>query len=142
MVIERYGKILSRKKIPSVIFTASLFFLIPGILYAEKLPSYRDVKKNLPEIWKKKYPVEPIKFIPDPENKGILSALDRGRRVYYYHFMVVIPRPVRNEDESIKIIDKRKSELWVRYRPGEKDPWDLSFARRDLLPGTNKKWLK
>jgi len=115
----------------------------PEEIYAEKLPSYREVKKILPEIWQKKYPVKPVKFISDPENKGVLTALDKRGRVYYYHFMVVIPRPVRNEDESIKNIDKRKSELWVRYRPYEKkDPWDLSFARRDLLPGKNKRWMK
>ena len=111
-------------------------------LCAENLPTYKDVKKVLPEIWQKKYPIKPIKFISNPEKKGILRATDRGRFVYYYHFRVVIPRPVRKEDESIVNIDKREAELWVRYRSFEKDPWDLTFARRDILPGENKKWLK
>jgi hypothetical protein len=111
-------------------------------VYAEKIPTYKEVNKILPEIWRQRYPIKPQKFIPDPEKKGILAAVDRGRNVYYYHFHVVIPRPFRKEDETVVTIDKREAELWVRYRSFEKDPWDLTFARRDILPGENKRWIK
>jgi len=116
--------------------------VLPAGIYGENLPTYRDVKKLLPEIWQERYPIKPLKFIPNPEKKGILAAVDRGQRVYYYQFKVVIPRPIRHEDETIENIAKRESELWVRYRPREKDPWDLTFARRDLLPDKNKRWIK
>ena len=111
-------------------------------LHAGAIPSYREVETLLPELWKKTYPVEALYFKSNPEKKGILSAEYKGRRIYYFHFEVTVPRQTRKPDESIETIGKRTLELWVRFQPGLADPYDLSFARRDILPGTSKKWIK
>ncbi len=105
-------------------------------------PGYARVAALLPELWKARYPVLVQEFVANPENRGVYAASDAGRTVYYYHFIAVTPRPFRAEDESIQNEAPRRVELWVRYRSWLAEPYDFSFARRDLLPGTNKRWVR
>ncbi len=81
------------------------------------------------------------KFLPNPGGKGILRAIHKGRYVYYYHYHAVLPVQKRAEDLSVKTELTRTVEFWLRYRPQEKDPWDITFARSDLLPGSSKTWI-
>ncbi|MBX7058476.1 MAG: hypothetical protein K1X75_10465 [Leptospirales bacterium] len=104
-------------------------------------PGYARVAELLPALWNARYPLAARAFLPNPEARGILTASDGGRRVYYYHFQAVIPRPVRQTDEVVGYEGERRIELWVRFRPWLADAYDLSFARRDLLPGANKRWI-
>lgn len=112
-------------------------------LDAQRAPlSYARVAAILPDLWKARYPVAAREFRANPEGLGVLSANDRGRRVYYYHFQALVERPVRGENDQLVSAGERRIELWVRYRPWLEEPWDLSFARRDLLPGQDKRWLR
>jgi hypothetical protein len=107
-----------------------------------RAPGYARVAALLPELWKARYPVAVQEFLPNPENRGVYAASDGGRTVYYYHFIAVTPRPFRADDESLQSEAPRRVELWVRYRSWLAEPYDFSFARRDLLPGTNKRWVR
>lgn len=107
-----------------------------------RAPGYARVAALLPDLWKARYPVAVQEFVPNPENRGVYVASDGGRTVYYYHFIAVTPRPFRADDESLQSEAPRRVELWVRYRSWLPEPYDFSFARRDLLPGTNKRWVR
>ena len=118
-----------------------LLLLAPVALQAR--PSYAALTRLLPELWKARYPIAAEKFIPNPEKRGVLAATYRGQRVYYYHYHAILPRPRRVAGkEEVEVIGRRKIEVWVRYRPGRKDPYDISFARRDRLPGGGRRWIK
>ena len=115
------------------------------MVWAAPFPRYHEVARRLPVLWAGRYPVKVHKFIPNPEGRGILTAIYKGRRVYYYHFAAIVYRPNRRKDGKLRLdTTARRVELWVRYRPWKKEPeqWDLSFARRDLLPGKNRRWLR
>ena len=136
----------------------------PGVavpqLQARGLPSYAEVSKRMPEIWKARYPVEVQKFTADPSKRGVLRAVHQGRYVYYYHFQATVLRPVRGDGDGASIggsstdnaeagadngmegIAPRTVEFWARYRSWLAEPWDLSFVRQDRLPGTNRRWIK
>jgi hypothetical protein len=101
-----------------------------------KPPGYKHVTEKLKDLWKEKYPFD-ADFLPDPEKHGAISAIAGGRVVFYYHYRVTLPLLSRDG-----VTGKRNSELWVRYRPEESKPYDLTFARRDMLPGTSKAWFK
>ena len=114
-----------------------------AVLQARGASGYARVLKILPELWAKKYPVRPVKFTPNPGGKGYLRATHKGRRVYYYRFRVTLPLPVRNPEGIPEVKSTRELEFWVRHRPHEKKtPFDLTFARQDLLPGSGKRWVK
>lgn len=113
--------------------------LSPAALFAR--PGYAQLTELLPGIWNARYPIAAESFIPNPEKLGVLTAVHGGRRVYYYHYHAILPRP-RRSGEKVEIVGRRKIELWVRYRPGLKEPYDISFARRDRLPGTGRRWLR
>lgn len=114
--------------------------LLPGALFAR--PSYAELTRRLPEIWNGRYPIQAEKFIPNPEKRGVLTAVHRGRRVYYYHYQAVLPRPKRESVDKVTVTGRRTIELWVRYRPGLKQPYDITFARRDRLPGAGRRWIR
>lgn len=95
--------------------------------------------KDLPAVWKARFPAQPESFTPDPAKRGILAAQLDGRIIYYYHFQAVVPVLVR-EGEDVKSRGTRTVELWVQYRPGA--DYDLSFERMDRLPGTAKRWIR
>jgi hypothetical protein len=115
---------------------------LPFPASAKGIPTYSQIAEALPDLWKRRFPLQEVRFLSDPEKRGILSASDGGRMVYYYHFRAMVSRPVRNPDESIGLSGERSVELWVRYRPERGDGYDLTFIRRDLLPGKNKRWIK
>ena len=112
----------------------------PGVLLAR--PSYAALTKRMPELWNARYPIEAERFIPNPEKRGVLTAVHRGRRVYYYHYQAVLPRPKRQDVDNVTVTGRRTIEVWVRYRPGLRDPYDITFARRDRLPGTGRRWIR
>lgn len=116
--------------------------LIPAALFANAPPNYATVAGALPELWSSRYPVEPVGFTANPENLGVLRAISEGRAVYYYHFLVELPRLERSPDESLSSSGSRNVELWVRYRAWLREPYDLTFVRRDLLPGTGRTWVR
>lgn len=120
-----------------------LAMLCVSALPARTLPTYIAMSAKVPELWDARYPIKAQSFIANPEKLGILSARHKGRAVYYYHYRATLRRPARKADESLEYKEVlRAVEFWVRYRPGQKQPFDLSFARRDLLPGSNRRWLK
>lgn len=103
-------------------------------------PSYRTTAALLPELWKQRFPVTPIAFEADARREVIRAYIKTGV-VYYYRFLVRLPRP-RVADGEVKEGPGRTVELWLRYRPGEKEPYDLTFVRRDLLPGRSRTILR
>jgi len=105
------------------------------------LPTYQSNEKLLPDLWIARYPVMAESFIPNPAGKGILRASVQGKFVYYYQYNAILPVQKREEDHSITTRNRRKAEFWLRYRPSEKEPFDITFARSDLLPGINKTWI-
>ncbi|MCB1174450.1 MAG: hypothetical protein KDK39_12840 [Leptospiraceae bacterium] len=110
---------------------------------AESLPGWQTVQDKLPLLWSSRFPVKVHRFLANPEKKGILRTVVQGHAVYYYHFIAIIPRPQRTESRKIEYTpEARRVEIWVRYRPWLAEKWDLSFARQDLLPGSNRKWLR
>ncbi len=113
---------------------------LPAALAAR--PSYDDLTRLLPALWKKKYPIVAERFIPNPEGRGVLAAIHDGRQVFYYHYHAILPRPRRGQGESLEVVGSRKIEVWVRYRPGLGDPYDFTFARRDRLPGVSQTWVR
>ncbi len=124
------------------------FFLFPlsdHSLFAQPaaaLPTYAALLEKLPDLWKKRYPVAADRFVPNPESRGVLTALLEGRRIYYYQFTAVLPRPRRQEDGSMQNQGDRSVELWVRFRSWETEAFDLTFVRRDRLPGADFRWIK
>lgn len=116
-----------------------LFLLVP--LSAAPRPSYPEVTQQLPALWQKRHPLKHVQFLPNPDGRGILRVRHTGRRVYYYHFTAILPRPRRAADGQIDYTETRKIELWVRYRSWLEAPYDLTFAREDLLPGRKRRWL-
>ncbi|MBI3394912.1 MAG: hypothetical protein HY042_03675 [Spirochaetia bacterium] len=120
---------------------AGLLVLASGPLFAAP-PSYKEVQEKLAVLWKERYPVALTRSLPDPEKRGILSAVQDGKQVLYYHFSVVVQRPVRNADGTMGSTGERKIELWVRYRAWETSKFDMSFVRMDRLPGADKRWIK
>ncbi len=108
-----------------------------------RFPSYKTAEKQFAKLWKEKFPVKTVSVTANPAKRGVLRVWHRGAYVYYYEFRVLLPRPVR--DESGKIVRKgtRRATVWLRYRRNiKKKPWDLTFARRDLLPGKYRRWYK
>lgn len=133
----------------TMLYTSTVIFLfisaIEGRLFAQNIPEYDTVAERLPFIWMERYPypVEKVTFEANPDGRGILTASHNNRRVYYYHFRITIPRPVRAES-GIDFLEEneRTAELWVRLRTWIEDPFDLSFGRWDQLPGTGKRWIQ
>lgn len=105
-------------------------------------PGYRTVHRVLLEIWKERYPLPIKKIHPNPRGRGVLRVTWKGATVYYYQFLLEIPRLRKKPNGPPGGDEIRRVELWVRYRPREKEPYDLTFAREDLLPGSNRQWLK
>lgn len=127
------------------------FFTIAFFLYAivtaaglqaAVRPTYDQLLKKLPGLWEERYPVNAVSFEPFQVNKRILYGMDRNGSVYYYRVKVIMPVETRGKDDAMERRSTRKSELWVRYRPGAATPYDITFARQDLLPGKNKRWLR
>lgn len=107
-----------------------------GGVQAVPAPSYAATLKELPRLWKEKFPVEPLRFEADPRREVIRASTKEGV-VFYYRFLVHLPRPVMTKGE-LKNGPGRVIELWLRFRPSTKEPYDLTFVRRDLLPGRNR----
>lgn len=86
----------------ALLVMAVLFAPDAPVLQARGLPTYAEVSKQMPELWRARYPVEVKKFKPNPDGRGVLRAVDQGRYVYYYHFQATVLRPVRggNDDSS------------------------------------------
>ncbi len=105
----------------------------PSVAVPRGLPSYAALTKQMPELWKQKFPIEALRFEPD-EKREVIRATDREGAVYYYRYRVHLPRPVVKSGELEKK-PGRIIEMWVRVRPGQKPPFDVTFVRRDLLPG-------
>ncbi len=122
---------------------ALLLILVPIVQINAAHPEYNRVLHELPELWKKRYPLQGAEFRPYPGKNTILAARDRGRMVYYYRYRVVIPitRRMNGSDEMVKK-GERVTELFVRYRSWEKEPYDLTFGRVDLLPGSARRWIR
>jgi len=101
------------------------------------------VESRFVSLWNRKFPLPCKKVVANPEKKGVLRATVKGKWVYYYQFRVTVARPIRKEDESIDYTGERTMEVWIRYRPDQhEEPFDFTFARRDMLPGKNKRWIK
>lgn len=127
----------------NLLIFAICIFCISSRISAKPPPGYDQVNKSLPLLWKQRYPVKLSSFRADPFDQGILSAVHKNKKVYYYRYLIKVYRPVRGKDEKLKQGQYFKEiELWVRYRPMLNKSFDLSFARMDLLPGQNKRWLK
>lgn len=116
-----------------------LAVLGPAALWAQ--PTYAEVSRRLPEIWKEHFPVEGASF-EALTSRGILRMTDGGRLVYYYRYQAQVPRMTRKESEGIVPGPRRKLELWVRFVPGQKSPYSLHFLREDLLPGSGRTWIR
>lgn len=126
-----------------LLFALSGFLFLQQSLAAQARPmTYAQVLEQLPELWKKRYPVEVARFLPDPAHAGILAGLHENRPVYYYQFSVVVILPGRDQEGARTQTGEKNIEIWVRYRPGIPDPLDLTFVRRDRLPGTNFRWIR
>lgn len=142
---QRKTRLATRDALLTMLATLLLTALLaaPAPAFAQgRAPGYARVAALLPDLWKARYPVVVQEFVPNPESRGVYAASDGGRTVYYYHFIAVTARPFRADDESIQSEAPRRVELWVRYRSWLPEPYDFSFARRDLLPGTNKRWVR
>jgi hypothetical protein len=98
--------------------------------------------ERLPEIWEKRYPVKADGFEQYKGKYRILRVTVGKHAVYYYRYFAVIPVMARQEDESVTPRETRKAEFWVRYRSWMEDPFDVTFARHDLLPGSNRRWIQ
>ncbi len=126
-----------------LLFSLCLLLLFPGAGEAAAThPSYTAVKKRLPQLWKERYPLQALSFASFPRGRRILYAVHRGKAVYYYRFMAVVPRPHRTPGGNMENRGERKLELWVRYRPRTKENYSITFARIDLLPGGSRRWIR
>lgn len=125
-------------------FAVFLYGLPAADLSAQPL-SYSRSTTIFKQEWNSRYPVEPVKITGNPSGKGVLLAYSGGQTVYYYNFRVVLPRPARQKDgEEVSIGftgQTRAVEVWMRYRTRDKI-YDLAFVRQDLLPGTNRRWVR
>lgn len=124
-----------------LISVAAVFVPLPSISAAQR-PSYNDVFEKLPEIWEKRYPVMAEGFEKYTGKYLVLRTTEGKRAVHYYRYFAIIPVMARKEDESVSPRETRKAEFWVRYRSWMKDPYDVTFARHDLLPGSDRRWLQ
>ena len=111
-----------------------------GLRAAPGPPPYSTTLKELPRLWREKFPVPPLRFESDV-GREVIRAYTKEGLVYYYRFLVHLPRPIMTKGE-VKNTPGRNVELWLRFRPGKKEPYDLTFVRRDLLPGRSRTVLK
>lgn len=126
----------------------SVFLLIlSGLLFPPsllaKIAGYGEVEKIAIEIWNDRFPVPLESIQSNPNQKGVLTARYKGKTVYYYFFSGVVPI-LHRESGSTEMVqeNKRHVTFWLRYRPGNETPYDLTFARQDLLPGSGKRWIR
>lgn len=123
----------------SRIVAGCAILLFPAVLFG-RVPTYSEVEKKLPELWKARYPVAAERFLADPLKRGILVAETTAGTIYYYNFKAIVPLPYR-DGEEVKYKGSRTIELWVQFSPnGQK--YDLNLERIDRLPGAGKRWVK
>lgn len=133
-------------------FNLILFFLIFIVitpfsdldLFAAKTkpPNYKQALIILKRLWSEAYPLKVKRFIANPKKYGVLRAVYRGRYVYYYRFIAVVARRYYRKNGKIRTQGSRRIELWLRFRSRAKKPYDITFARKDLLPGKHKRRIR
>ncbi len=110
---------------------------------APRRPSYDELYARLPEIWAQRYPVRAEGFeFYSSKSYRILQARVSGKNVYYYRYIAIIPIMTRESGDTMSKRESRKAEFWVRYRSWLDDPFDVTFARNDLLPGSSRRWVR
>lgn len=142
MITEKRIMTDSRKLPRFLIVLFAAIAGMPGPLLSAP-PGYSEVKRVLPEIWKDRYPISIQTFEPNPSKRGVLRVVSGGKYVYYYEFSALLPLMTRDSDSDRMIkIGERSVRFYVRYRSWLKDPYDVSFARLDLLPGGSRRWIR
>lgn len=135
---------LKHLKLRVAVFSAVFAWFATTPLMAAPLP-YSKSTPIFRKKWDEKYPVKPVSVVANPAGRGVLAAYSARQTVYYYHFRVVIPILARKQTEteiSIEPTGKTRTvEVWMRYRTRDRI-YDLAFVRQDLLPGTNRRWLR
>ena len=129
-----------------LVWAVCLFvYACPSALFSksESPPSFKEVQSIFARLWEERYPLRLESVQPDPQNKGVLQVLHKKESSFYYRFKVSFKKPYRlPEEEKLSYGKTTTAEVWVRYRPLLKDAYDITFAREDLLPGKNRRWLK
>lgn len=107
------------------------------------IPTYAEAHLLFEKHWKEHFPVMYSGLHDVDPGHRMLVAEIQGVSVYYYRFQVDLPRLFRSDSGRVESESEpaRRVEVWFRYQPQMKHV-DFAFAREDLLPGTNRRWIE